>query len=217
MIDIKIEGDWRKKIDGFVSFLKGLEGAECTIHPTKVLEEHSKRKSAKLLAVVSASVVERTKAEQIPKIKEIIRNQGEGWEQRVAAQYRRWAYRYLEELYVDVRDQQRWGRVLPSTAATKAAAQLAEKEQRKQDRAAQPKEPRKPSGPRGPRKPRQARAPKGPTRMERMIQSYGVRDVQPDWRALQKGKMKSGPRRPDIVEDKSLIVVKIRGQVISRE
>lgn len=115
MITATVEGAWRQKLTGLLEELKAAGVSDCIIKPTKVLYELSRMKGRAVLEIISQAAADKVKREQVPYVERAIEGRREGWEQRVARAYRRWAYRFIEELLVEVRDKKRWGTVTSAT------------------------------------------------------------------------------------------------------
>lgn len=222
MITAQVEGRWQKKLKDLTEEIKAFGATTCRIRPTTVLYELSQSRGTALLAMASRTMNARVKKEMAPKVKQAITGKKEGWQTRAAKVYRRWAYRFIEDLFVSVRDRKQWGRVDPETLkrkrkdAAKAEAEYqAELEARREARRAAAQKPRGPRGPnRGTSKPRKPRQPRQAIQAN---EAYGVRHLRPDWRQVQKGKAKAGKRRPSQQESgRDLIVVSINGRVIGR-
>lgn len=225
MITGEVEGNWEEKLSEFENHIKMVGATDCIVHPTKVLFELSRMKGRAVLGLISQSVADRVKAEMVPLVEAAVKGKPEGWRQSMTKQYRRWAYRFIEELYVEVRDKRRWGRVEdPDTLASKRSDMNRQKNLAAQARAeAQANRPKKPRRPRQLRPLSYDQAGQLPTRRKpsnrnlgmKSVESWGVRHTRPDWRNVQKGKADSGTRRPSIKESGPKIVVMIEGQVIS--
>ena len=110
----------RKKLNGLIEELRAVGATDAIIRPTKVLYELCVLKGRKvLLAALPQGKVDAVKREMIPYVEAAIEGSREGWESRAARAYRRWAYRFIEELYVAVRDNRVWGTTDPKTQAVK--------------------------------------------------------------------------------------------------
>ena len=123
MINAETKGNWETKLNGLLAELKLAGATDAIIKPTKVLYQlHLIRgvsRGDSLLAKLPQEVADKVKREMIPYVQKAIKGKKEGWEERAAKYYRRWAYRFIEELLVVVRDRAAWGRVKASTAKRK--------------------------------------------------------------------------------------------------
>ena len=118
-VTASLVGDGMKRLRGLMEELTAVGTTECRIKPTKVLYWLSQMKGAAVLAIASRAMNERVKTEMIPYVSRAIEGRREGWERRAASAYRRWAYRVIEELFVEVRDRRGWGTVEDATLRKK--------------------------------------------------------------------------------------------------
>jgi hypothetical protein len=227
VIDAQVEGDWRRRFQLLVEELKQAGATSGVVRPTKVLYELSRMKGAAVLANATTAMQRRIKNEMVPVMEKSIEGKPEGWRRKAAKVYRRWMYRFVEELYVEVRRRSQWGTVTPETRKRKEKDAAREKEARRVELAARrearrearavekaaggaaPKKKRAKRTKRTRRQPRSATAPNANT--------YGIRHTRPDWRLPQKGKAKAGKRRPAQAETEPVLIVTINGRVIARD
>lgn len=111
----------RQKLSNLIEELNLAGGTDAVIRPTVVLYELCRMKGQKLLSIIPQAKADAVKREMIPYVENAIQGHAEGWEGRVARAYRRWAYRFIEELYVAVRDARSWGQVTAETKRRKEA------------------------------------------------------------------------------------------------
>lgn len=111
MITATVEGDGMKRLEGLLAELSAWGEPYALIKPTKVLYQLSRMIGNAVLERSSTDLVARVKREMVPYAERAITGAGEGASARVARVLRRWAYRYIEELLVEVRDREGWGTV----------------------------------------------------------------------------------------------------------
>jgi hypothetical protein len=102
---------FKKRIRSFASELTAAGATDAVITPTTVLGYLSEAKGKSVLKSATRAAVNKVRNESAPKVKQAIKGKREGWEQRAAKQWRRWAYRFIEELYVSIRDNRTLGNV----------------------------------------------------------------------------------------------------------
>lgn len=223
MIDAQVEGGWRRRFQQLVEELKQAGATSGVVRPTRVLYELSRMKGAAVLANATTAMQRRVKGEMVPVMERSIEGKPEGWERKAAKVYRRWMYRFIEELYVEVRQRSQWGTVTPETKARKEKDAAREKESRRvelaarraaraEERAASGAAPKKKRAKRTKRAKRQPRSTTAPN-----ANTYGIRHTRPDWRTPQKGKAPAGTRRPTQAETEPVLTVTINGRVIARD
>ena len=109
----------KKKLKRWMRVIRQTSSTEAILAPTPVIRELSRRQGHTLLEDLSRSKVSKVEAEASGRTKRVIAKAKPGFLGQLGKEYRRWAYRYIEELLVDVRDGGAWGRVASNTARRK--------------------------------------------------------------------------------------------------
>ena len=112
----------KKKLQRWMKAIKDTNQTRAELTPTEVIHELSRRKGTTLLASISRSKAKKVKREGIKRTKAAVKKGGPTLLRRLAKEYRRWAYRHIEELYVGVRDSASWGTVTATTQSRKEAS-----------------------------------------------------------------------------------------------
>ena len=99
----------RDKLKKWFKSIKDSQQTTAALSPTPVIEELSRYRGRGLLKDLTRGKAQAVKAESAARVKKAVVEGGPRLQTNLAKQYRRWVYRYVEELLVDVRDKGVWG------------------------------------------------------------------------------------------------------------